>query len=135
MIKRLTASDGASAPLNHNAGHKSGTHSQGGNEMTDSKTTTYRTTDEIRTAARVRGSHFFDPAAMRFFRSRIGLTVYGGQYFITSEQSGAHAPRRYTIRRVISTQADFDIRNVGDYGSYASTAAAAYHIKTHLLKG
>ena len=52
--------------------------------------------------------YFFSPAAMRFFRSRIGETVYegpGGVYFITSEQfegsDGVKAERRYTVRRFI----------------------------------
>lgn len=65
----------------------------------------YWTMDEIRRANENAGLHFFDAGALRFFRSRIGKTVYqgpGGVYFVTSEQYVSHtgsAPRRYSVRR------------------------------------
>ena len=47
------------------------------------------------------GRHFFDPAAMRGFRSRIHNAVYGGSTFVTSEQfsfRGRTEPREYRVR-------------------------------------
>ena len=53
------------------------------------------------------GRHFFDRAAMRFFRSRLpehGYEGPGGVYFVTSEQfeyKGRKDPRGYTVRRLV----------------------------------
>lgn len=87
----------------------------------------YRDTDEIRTAARNMGSHFFDADTMRFFRSRVGANVYGGRFFVTSEQ-GPHddSPRSYTVRVVIPAARGrrFDIDEAGAFQEHASSAAA-----------
>lgn len=66
----------------------------------------FQSVDDIRRISEYLGSHFFEPASMRFFNSRIaGYDVYGGKYFITSEQfvdrnAGIVKPRRYTIREI-----------------------------------
>lgn len=90
----------------------------------------YSTIQQIRDANEARGHHFFEPGAMRFFRSRIGRTVYGGRYFITSEQfvdSNYRAwPRQYTIRRAND---DGSIDTVDEFGKFDSTAEAARAIK------
>ena len=44
----------------------------------------FRTTDDVKAANREAGRHFFDPATMRFFNSRVHRAVYGGRYFVTS---------------------------------------------------
>ena len=47
------------------------------------------------------GYHFFDPDAMRGFRSRVHDAVYGGCAFVTSEQfsfRGRTEPREYRVR-------------------------------------
>ena len=47
------------------------------------------------------GYHFFDPNAMRGFRSRVHNAVYGGCAFVTSEQfafRGRTEPREYRVR-------------------------------------
>lgn len=61
--------------------------------------------DEIKKRNSAAGYHFFKPATMRFFRSRIGHTVYSGNgriLFLTSEQfvgsDGHKELRRYTVR-------------------------------------
>jgi len=61
---------------------------------------------EIKRANVAAGWHFFEPGTLRFFRSRIGETVYqgpGGVYFVTSEQfedsRGNRAERLYTVRQ------------------------------------
>lgn len=50
--------------------------------------------------------HFFEPDAMRFFRSRVAELAYrgpGGTYFVTSEQfedsTGKRWKRLYTVRQ------------------------------------
>ena len=47
------------------------------------------------------GYHFFDPNAMRGFRSRVHNALYGGCVFVTSEQfsfRGHTDPREYRVR-------------------------------------
>ena len=63
------------------------------------------TMDEIKSVNAAAGYHYFDASTMRFFRSRVGDTVYqghGGVYFVTSEQfvasDGTRFPRKYTVR-------------------------------------
>ena len=62
--------------------------------------------DDIKMTNHSAGLHFFEPAAMRFFDSRCGRTVYqgpGGVYFVTSEQfhgsNGYSDGRKYTVRQ------------------------------------
>lgn len=86
----------------------------------------YDTVSEIRTANRQRGYHFFDPGAMRFFNSRISEEVYGGKYFITSEQFDDRSPRLYTIRMVND---DASIDTIGDFQQYNTLAQAKGAIK------
>jgi len=87
--------------------------------------------EQIRYANRQLGHHFFDTDTLRFFRSRNGSTVYGGQYFITSEQDHDYGgsigaawdgERRYTVRRA---NADGSIETVGHFGQYGSRSGAA----------
>lgn len=63
--------------------------------------------EQLKQLATEHGSHFFDADAMRFFSSRVHSAVYGGRYFVTSEQQRAvyissgfipAEPRRYTVR-------------------------------------
>lgn len=86
----------------------------------------YRDTDDVKLAARNMGSHFFDPDTMRFFGSRIGSAVYGGRFFVTSEQREWNTPRRYTVRVVTPAGRgrSFDITDAGGFHSIDSGAAA-----------
>lgn len=70
------------------------------------QTTTFWTIDDIKDANHAHGGHWFEPATLRFFRSRVGTTVYqgpGGIFFVSSEQfrdhNGVPYPRRYTVRQ------------------------------------
>lgn len=85
----------------------------------------YNNIYEIERANMLAGYHFFEEGTKRFFRSRILETVYGGRYFITSEQFvslyGEVAPRKYTIRLADD---EGRVANVGDFNSYTSAAAA-----------
>ena len=62
--------------------------------------TCYATVAEIKRANRAAGRHFFDAAAMRFFRSRVSGPVIGCRYFVTSERFSDDTPRGYTVRSV-----------------------------------
>ena len=60
----------------------------------------YNHIDEIISEAESAGSHFFSESAMAWFDSIVEPAVYGGRYFITSEQDQHRAehPRQWTIR-------------------------------------
>ena len=61
--------------------------------------------------ARAHGSHWFDAAALRFFRGRVLPTVYegpGGIFFVSSEQYSDQTPRRYTVRKFKPEDGDVD---------------------------
>lgn len=88
----------------------------------------------VREANRDHGHYWFEPATLRFFRSRPGRRLYGGRYFISSEQfvgsNGYRAPRRYTVREV---SADGSIDTVGAFQAYETRAQAVAAIR-RLLK-
>lgn len=77
--------------------------------------------EQIKSAAKAAGSHYFDRSTMRFFRSRVLPTVFhgpGGCYFVTSEQftsSTTTAPRRYTVRKFDVQTANID--TVGQFNT------------------
>ena len=82
----------------------------------------------IRAANAAAGFHFFDRDSMRAFSSRVHGRLYGGRYFVTSEQDrapyGAAAwdgERRYTVREA---RADGSIGTVGEFGAFSSGAEA-----------
>ena len=96
--------------------------------MTSTDTQTgFRDLDELKEANRRAGHHYFDADTMRFFRSRLPDShVYGGRFFITSEQfecsDGHREPRAYTVRTANldgSTGAD-----VGGFQEWATLADA-----------
>lgn len=98
-------------------------------------TPNYETISEIRAANERAGLHFFEKGAMRFFASRIeGTQVFGGRYFITSEQyrpsSGPAASRRYTIREA---RAGGDVFTMGEFQAFYS-AAEARAVARHLAE-
>ena len=82
------------------------------------------TIDQIKEANKARGFHWFDPDTLRFFKSRIGGTVYqgpGGVYFVTSER-GPSGVRRYSVRQFHPSTGGVD--TVGDFQAYGSSASA-----------
>ncbi len=65
------------------------------------KTGYFPSIGHIQDANKNSGRFFFDPAAMRGFRSRVHNAVYGGCAFVTSEQfafRGRTEPREYRVR-------------------------------------
>ena len=58
----------------------------------------FHTIEMMKRANQSGGYPFFEPEAMRFFRSRIAPGVTHGRVFITSEQFDYQSPRLYTVR-------------------------------------
>ena len=85
-------------------------------------------TDEVEREADNVGSHWFEPATLGFFRGRVGYEVYGGRYFVSSEQGGRDiwgGQRRYTVREVrYNDEGRFSINTVGEFGEYDTRAQA-----------
>ena len=82
------------------------------------------TINDIQTAMRVRGSHWWDPDTMRSFGCRICGPAWngpGGVYFVSSEKP-PHGPREYTIRQFLPDTAD--IRTAGAFMECATRATA-----------
>jgi hypothetical protein len=87
-------------------------------------TTDFYTVDDVIRASERHAYYFFKKNAKQFFHSRIGQTLYGGRYFVTSEQFDHRSPRLYTIR-----EADYTgkVHTVGIFQQYLTrhTAIAA----------
>jgi hypothetical protein len=76
------------------------------------------------------GHYFFEPAAMRFFHSRIGHDLHGGRYFVTSEcREPGETPRLYTVREAMP---DGSINSVGDFQAFSTSAQAKARIRALL---
>ena len=57
-----------------------------------------RNSNDLKTINRNNGRYFFSTDSMRFFSSRVHEKVYGGCFFVTSEQFNWNEPRLYTVR-------------------------------------
>lgn len=79
---------------------------------------------ELKAANRAADLHWFDPATLRFFRSRVG-EIIGSGYFVSSEQ-GPDGVRRYTVRRGM---ADGSVDTVGEFQAHATRARALAAIR------
>ena len=84
---------------------------------------TLRTMHDVRRAAAV---GWFEPAAMRFFGTRLcggAVQAPGGAYFVTSECCPfvAGSPRLYSVR-FCSVAGDVD--TIGEFQGYATARAA-----------
>lgn len=92
--------------------------------------THYRDMAHVRAANAASGRHWFEPATLRFFESRPGRTLYGGRYFISSEQfvpsSGPSAARRYTVREVTP---DASIGTAGEFQAHDTHGAARQAVR------
>lgn len=83
---------------------------------------------DIKAANAAKDGHWFEPATLRFFRSRVGDTVYqgpGGVYFVSSEQfvdsRGNADERRFTVRQFDPESGD--INTVGEFNKLTRSAA------------
>ncbi len=72
------------------------------------------------------GQHFFDPATLRYFSSRIHDVVYsgpGGTFIVTSERDTmGRDVRVYTVRKV--SEGGARMSTFGTYGVHATRKAA-----------
>ena len=80
----------------------------------------YESIADIKTANRAKGHHWFDNDTLGFFKSRVGESVYGGRFFVSSEK-GPNMQRRYTVREASK---DGSISTVGEFQQYATLAQA-----------
>ncbi len=92
----------------------------------------YYNLDAIKAANEKLGHYWFQPATMRFFRTRLGRTVYGGRYFITSEQFERCGTRAFTIRKAND---DGSIDTIGDFEGWATRKQAEGRIRNILKEG
>lgn len=85
----------------------------------------FKTMSDVRRHNREKGYHFFDRSTNLFFRSRVESALYGGHYFVTSEQyagiDGTERPRKFTVRRAND---DGSIKTIGDFQQYRSVEDA-----------
>jgi len=95
--------------------------------------------NEIRSAMRRGGSHWWDAGSMRFFRCRVLDEVYqgpGGIYFVTSEK-GPSENRAYSVRQYLPGKDGGDIDTVGEFNAHTKAGAkrTAYRLsKTPINK-
>lgn len=78
------------------------------------------------------GFFFFLPSTMRYFGCRVSRQLFGGRFFVTSEQEGGRVwdgARRYTLRE--ATAAGID--TVGEFGQYDTLAQAIAAAKAAAL--
>jgi len=85
--------------------------------------------EQVKDCARTCGSHYFEPATMRFFASRVGQAFHdgrGGAYFVTSEQfkdhMGRRDPRRWSISYYNPNRCN--MTRIGKFQQYSSGAVA-----------
>ena len=92
----------------------------------------YTSIEQVKRANAAKGYHWFDKGTMQSFRSRVGDTIYGGHYFVSSEQfvgSEYTEARKYTVRYACSNG---DIETIGEFNSYTSRDSAVRAIQGYL---
>ena len=70
--------------------------------------------------------HFFEKSTMKFFNSKIESKLYGGKYFVTSEQFDENSKRKYTVRIANN---DGSIDTIGRFSEFSSKEDAIEAIK------
>ncbi len=95
---------------------------------------TYNTVGEMEEDNRRIGHSWFDAGNKRAFGSRCLDTVYGGHYFVSSEQHKSYypsyfcEPRKYTVRSCfdgkIDTVGEFQAYNTAEQAKRAAREAA-----------
>jgi hypothetical protein len=88
---------------------------------------------QIKRANSDAGFYWFEPDALRFFRSRVSETTYcgkGGIFFVSSEK-GPHTERAYTVRQFLPDTGD--ITTCGPFN--VLSRAVAHRNAKELAKG
>ncbi len=83
----------------------------------------YQTIQEIRQANKRAGGYFFDEKTMEYWGSTVYEGVYGGRYFVTSEQGrdDTSLSLHYTVRKCDDNGR---VRTVGKFNHIGSLVAA-----------
>ena len=86
----------------------------------------YNTTGEMEEDNQRIGHSWFNAGNRRFSRSRTLNTVYGGHYFVSSEQHVSYHPRYFCEPRKYTVRSCFDgrIDTVGEFQAYATAEQA-----------
>lgn len=89
---------------------------------------TFRSMDQIRQLNERQGEHFFDPASMKFFNSRVVSGVFAGGYFVTAERPDDPGEAdRFTIRQAVYPSGH--VHTVGDFREFATLEQARDQIR------
>lgn len=81
----------------------------------------YQSIAQVRAAHRAAGGNWFSRDTMRQWRSRIESGLYGGRFFITSEQPDTKYPRGYTVREAFE---DGSIGSASQFDEFRTLAGA-----------
>ena len=92
--------------------------------MTEYKSTTFFTHDQIIDANKKAGYKFFDKSTMRFWKTRFCGRVYAGKYFVTSEKQFGIG-RVYSVRQVEEDGEVYSVYGSKLYGSRREAIAKA----------
>lgn len=84
---------------------------------------------ELKALNEKNGGCWFEPATMRFFKTRIESGILKGKYFITSEQNPSDA-RRFTIR---TFDDEGGIDTVGEFHAHHTYREALEALNAHLV--
>ena len=85
---------------------------------------------DVKSINEKKGFYFFSKDSMKFFNSRIGSTLYGDKFFVTSEKYSTE-PRKYTIR--VFDETTGNIGTVSEFQEFRTMSAAVSYIKKYLL--
>lgn len=89
---------------------------------------------DMKRTVKASGSHFFDPATMEFFHSKV-VALENGSYFVTSEYREDPAETKYTARYFTEPEAEgqrYEDETIGEFQEYESVAEARAAIFTFL---
>lgn len=84
----------------------------------------YYSMNDIKRINKEKGFYFFSPDTMRFFKSRVGDSVFqgiGGIFFVTSEQFDYDSERKYTVREFNPETGN--IKTIGDFNELSYSQA------------
>ena len=79
----------------------------------------------VKAAANAAGSHWFDPGAMRFFRTRLplnGLADSKGRVWFVTSEAPRNGPRKFSVRVFIPQSGR--VLTHGEFRSYSTRSIA-----------
>lgn len=85
----------------------------------------FKSMAELRKKSLSSGNHFFSPANMKFFSSKVETSLIAGRYFITSDRNHRNE-KAFTIRMA---KDDASILTVGSFGQFKTKEDAKNYLK------